>query len=129
MNRRGVQPPTRPPTPDPRHPTIAGLVLLASSLYAAMAVAQVPATPLMTLYRFDGPSTVPYYELERFLRTGPTSPAGTLAQGSSVIPCLVIRDGRPVTDEQGTPYVGFEVVVDAETATPAESARFTEAFN
>lgn len=78
----------------------------------------------MTLYRFNGALDVPYYDVDRFLRDGPVRPAGTLAQGSSVIPCLVVRDGKPVTDAGGTPFVGFEVVVDAKQATPEDSGLF-----
>ena len=102
--------------------------LLALPLFAlATAAAAIPATSLMTVYRFNGPQGVPYYEVERFVRSGPVAPAGTLAQGTSIIPCLVIRDGRPVTDAQGTPYVGFKIVVDARSATAEATARFTEA--
>jgi hypothetical protein len=86
----------------------------------------IPATPIMTVYLFDGPPSVPYYDVDRFLRDGPTSPAGSLAQGTSVIPCLVVRGGRAITDGQGTPYVGFEVVVDANDAAPEATARFNE---
>jgi hypothetical protein len=78
----------------------------------------------MAVYQFDGPQSVPYYDVDSFLRAGPSSPAGTLAQGTALVPCLVIRAGEPVTDKQGTPYVGFEVVVDARSATPASTARF-----
>lgn len=82
--------------------------------------------PLMTVYQFDGPRSVPYYAVDDFLRKGPSAPAGSLTQGSSVIPCLIIRNGQPVTDKQGTPYVGFEVVVDADSADPDSAARFKE---
>jgi hypothetical protein len=88
--------------------------------------ADIPATPLMTVYRFDGPLALPYHEADDFVRRGKASAAGSLTQGSAVIPCLVLRDGQPVTDESGTPYVGFEVVFDADTATPAAKARFDE---
>jgi len=97
-----------------------------ATLCIARAVHAIPATPVMIVYQFNGPLTVPYYDVDRFLSEGETSPAGTLAQGTSVVPCLVIRAGKPVTDEKGTPYVGFEIVVDAREATPASSARFTE---
>jgi hypothetical protein len=102
---------------------IAACVLLCAFLVPCQASA-IPATPLMTVYEFNGPLDVPYYDIETFQRSGPSSRAGTLAQGSSVIPCLVIRDGRPLTDANGTPYVGFEVVVDARTATPAATETF-----
>ena len=36
----------------------------------------------------------------------------------------MLRGGRPLTDGGGTPYVGFEVVVDAREATPADGPRF-----
>jgi hypothetical protein len=103
---------------------IRGLLLVSPLVVLATAAAAIPAAPLMVVYQFDGPASVPYYDVDRFLRSGPTSPAGTLAQGTSVIPCLVVRGGQPVTDEQGTPYVGFEVVVDARSATPASTAHF-----
>ncbi|HSP97041.1 MAG TPA: hypothetical protein VL049_07320 [Candidatus Dormibacteraeota bacterium] len=96
------------------------LLLLASAARA------IPATPLMTVYQFNGPEGVPYYDVDRFLRDGPSRPDGTLAQGTSVIPCLVVRAGRPFTDRDGTPYVGFEVVIDARDATPAATARFKD---
>ena len=88
----------------------------------------VPATPVMTLYQFNGSPDVPYYDIDSFLKNGPKTPAGTLAQGTSLIPCLVIRNGKPVTDEKGTPYVGFKVVVDARQATPASSEAFESAW-
>jgi hypothetical protein len=94
---------------------------------AAPTAAAIPATPVMTLYRFNGPTDLPYYEVETFVRKGASSPAGTLAQGTSVIPCLVVRDGQPLTDGAGTPYVGFRVVVDARKATPADPERFRQA--
>ncbi len=93
---------------------------------AATAVADVPAAPLMTVYRFNSAASVPYYDANRFARGGTNQPAGTLAQGTTIVPCLIIRDGRPLTDDGGTPYVGFEVVVDARDATPADSARFKQ---
>lgn len=99
---------------------------LSALLGLAPAAAQIPATPVMTLYQFNGPLSLPYYDADRFLRHGASSPAGVLAQGTSVIPCLVIRGGKPLVDGEGTPYVGFEVVVDARDATPASTARFTE---
>jgi hypothetical protein len=90
------------------------------------ALAGIPATPVMTLYRFGGSLEMPYYEAARFARDGTLVRAGTLAQGTSVVPCLVMRDGRPATDSSGTPYVGFEIVVDSRRATPAATARFNE---
>ncbi|WP_200255075.1 hypothetical protein [Thiococcus pfennigii] len=100
------------------------LLLLLCSLPAW---ARIPATQVMTLYEFNGPSTTPYYAVDSFARRGPTEPAGRLAQGSAVIPCLVIRDGQALTDKGGTPYVGFEVVMDAAVATPADAERFRRA--
>lgn len=99
-------------------------VLLASR--AAASSLDIPATPVMTLYQFNGPREVPTYDASRFGPGGPGAPAGTLALGSSVVPCLVLRDGKPLTDVEGTPYVGFEVVVDAARATPESTARFNE---
>jgi hypothetical protein len=89
--------------------------------------AAIPATPVMTLYRFNGDLDIPYYAVEDFARRGPGSPAGHLAQGSSLIPCLVIRNGEPLADSKGTPYVGFEVVVDARKADREATARFKSA--
>lgn len=94
---------------------------------ALPARADIPATPVMTLYRFNGPLEVPYYAADAFGRTGTASPAGTLWQGTSVIPCLVVRDSRPLADADGTPYVGFEIVVDARRAEPYDTARFKDA--
>ncbi len=86
--------------------------------------AGIPATPVMTLYKFNGDLEIPYYTVEGFQKRGASAPAGFLTQGSSVIPCLVIRSGRPLTNRTGTPYVGFQVVVDSRTATPASTERF-----
>ena len=102
----------------------AAVVSAAPALPADASAPPIPATPLMTVYRFNGALDVPYYAVESFLRDGATRPAGTIAQGSSVLPCLVVRDGKPVTDASGTPFVGFEVVVDARTATPESTAVF-----
>lgn len=90
--------------------------------------ADIPATPVLTLYRFNGDLTLPYYDIERFQDTGAVSPAGSLVQGTTLIPCLVMRDGRPVTDDSGTPFVGFEIVVDPRSATSEATARVTEAI-
>lgn len=103
------------------------LLLSVSLLLPISALARIPATPVMTHYSFGGNPGVPYYSVESFERGGPRSPAGTLAQGSSVIPCLVIRDGRPLSDSSGTPYVGFELLVDARSAVREDSMRFKEA--
>lgn len=89
-------------------------------LVAIQVQAAIPATPVMTVYKFNGPKSVPTYRADRF--PGPQS--GSLAQGTSVIPCLVIRDGKPLTDSKGTPYVGFEIVVDAAKAGPDATERF-----
>jgi hypothetical protein len=99
-------------------------VLALTLLLAAPAMADIPAAPVMTVYQFNGPAGVPYHDVASFGGGRTPPPAGTLAQGTSVIPCLVVRAGRPLTDADGTPYVGFEVVVDARTATPADAARF-----
>jgi len=99
-----------------------------SLLLAAVAAwsAEIPATQVMTLYRFNGALDIPYYDIASFGRSGPSATAGALAQGTSVVPCLPIRDGQPLTDDQGVPYVGFQMVVDARTATPAAAARYTQ---
>jgi len=82
----------------------------------------------MTVYRFNGPIEVPTYDADAFARSGTAAPqAGGLAQGTSVIPCLVLRGGEPLTDASGTPFVGFEVVIDARRATPESTVRFRDA--
>ncbi|MCW5891141.1 MAG: hypothetical protein KIT14_11405 [bacterium] len=98
------------------------LILVAAG--GVPARADVPAAPVMTVYRFNGPLDVPYYGADAVARSGATTPAGTLAQGTSVVPCLVVRDGRPLVDAGGTPWVGFEIVVDARRAERADTARF-----
>lgn len=100
---------------------ILGALALAASFQIEAAI---PATPVMTLYQFNGPLQVPYYDSDAFARAGAKNPAGHLTQGTSVIPCLVIRNGQPLTDASGTPYVGFERVVDPRTATPAATETF-----
>lgn len=89
-------------------------------------LADIPATPVMTLYKFNGDIDIPYYEVNSFLKSRKPKPAGTLAQGSALIPCLLIRNGRAVTDRKGTPYVGFELVMDARKATPASAGSFID---
>jgi hypothetical protein len=98
-------------------------------LLAARAWADIPATPVMTVYQFNGSLDVPYYDVDAFQRSGKTAPAGSLSQGTSLIPCLVIRGGEPLTDSSGTPYVGFQIVVDARTATPASTEQFQQAVS
>ncbi len=102
---------------------LAALVLL---LAAPLTQAAIPATPVMTIYKFNGPFTVPYYSADAVPGSGAS--AGTLTQGTSVIPCLVIRDGKPLTDVKGTPYVGFEVVVDPRWTNRADTQRFKQAL-
>lgn len=97
------------------------LCLLLTLLFAQTVRAEIPATPVMTLYRFNGSLNIPYYDVDQFRRSGPSTPAGTLAQGSSLVPCLVVTDGEPLTDRKGVPYVGFQVVVDARSATDRKS--------
>jgi hypothetical protein len=104
------------------------LLLPLALVLALPAWAGIPATPVMTLYRFNGPVELPYYDADAFQRQGAATPTGTLAQGTSVVPCLVVRGGKPLTDAQGTPYVGFRVVVDSRTATPADTERFRQAL-
>ena len=100
------------------------LLQLSLFLSAAQAFGAIPAAPLMTLYQFNGPAQTPYYAIDTFQRSGTAVPAGSLAQGSSVVPCLVIRNGQPLTDSSGTPFVGFEVIVDASRATPESTELF-----
>ena len=105
-----------------KKPLILFALFMASPVWAG-----IPATPVMTLYRFNSALQMPYYDVETFRKAGPSSPAGTLAQGASLIPCLVVSSGRPLTDSRGTPYVGFQVVVDPRTATPAATEKFKNA--
>lgn len=98
------------------------------ALAAAGATAAIPATPVMTLYRFNGALELPYFDVEGFERRGATAPAGTLAQGTTLVPCLPVRHGRALTDASGTPFVGFEIVVDARSATPEAAGRLEEAI-
>ncbi|EXJ17205.1 hypothetical protein [Imhoffiella purpurea] len=97
-------------------------LLLSANLQAA-----IPATPVMTVYQFNGPDGLPYYDADSFARNGASRPAGTLFQGTSVIPCLMIRNGEPLTDKSGTPYVGFEVVVDPRRASRGDTDVFKRA--
>ncbi len=103
-------------------------IFLSLFLIGGAVLADIPATPVMTLYEFAGKLDVPYYDVESFRRRGPAAPAGTLAQGTSLIPCLVIRDGKALTDAAGTPYVGFDIVVDSRKATPESTDKFKAAF-
>ena len=103
-----------------KHAIIKALPALA--LLPSLAQAAIPATPVMTLYKFNGPLQVPTY---RIGANGPGPRAGSLTQGTSVIPCLVIQNGRALTDAKGTPYVGFEIVVDS---TKASGQSATETF-
>jgi len=105
------------------------LILLLTFFLTSPSRADIPATPVMTLYRFNSPLDIAYYDIETFRRTGgPSAPVGTLAQGTSLVPCLVVSGGQPLTDSQGVPYVGFEVIVDSRTATPAATERFKKAL-
>jgi hypothetical protein len=90
--------------------------------------ASVPVAPVLTLYQFNGPLEIPYYNIDSFLKSGTSSPAGYLTQGSSVIPCVVIRDNQPLTDKSGTPFVGFQVVIDAGKAPPDSADILRTAF-
>ena len=92
------------------------------------ALAAIPATPVMTLYQFNGALEVPYYDVQAFQRSGLANPAGNLVQGTSLIPCLVVNEGQPLTDASGTPYVGFDIVVDPRAANASATARVTEAI-
>ena len=103
-------------------------ILFLSLLISSAVWAGIPATPVMTLYQFNAPLEIPYYDLETFHRSGPSTPAGTLTQGTSLIPCLIVRNGQALTDEKGTPYVGFQVVVDSRTANSSAVGRFQQAL-
>jgi hypothetical protein len=102
---------------------LAAFLLASAVLLPAAAGAAIPATPVMTVYKFNGPMTVPTY---RIGANGPGAPAGSLTQGTSLIPCLVVRNGRALTDASGTPYVGFEIVVDSSTASGPTATRTFE---
>jgi hypothetical protein len=102
------------------------IIFLFLMLLSAQLWADVPATPVMTLYQFNGDLEIPYYRVDDVVRSAKPRPAGALTQGTAVIPCLVIRDGRPLTDRKGTPFVGFRVVMDPDTATPDSVRRFTQ---
>jgi hypothetical protein len=103
---------------------LGGLFALAASLAAA---AEIPATPVLTLYRFNGEPSLPYFDVEQFARSGAAgAPAGRLLQGTTLIPCLAMRAGRPLTDASGTPFVGFEIVVDPRSANRDSAARLKE---
>ena len=108
-------------------PAVALRALAVLLLASSQAVADIPATEVMTVYRFNAALEIPYYGVEAFRRSGTAVPAGTLTQGSSVVPCLVIREGRPLTDRSGTPFVGFEVVVDSRRATRESTEQFKTA--
>lgn len=95
-------------------------------LIATQVSASIPATPVMTLYQFNGKLEIPYYEINSFAKSGATRPAGSLKQGTSLIPCLVIKNGKPLTSGGGTPFVGFKVLVDSATATPASVKKFND---
>lgn len=103
------------------------LSVLITLCCTSLAWAGIPATPLMTLYRFNGPLEIPYYRVDAVASGGSLSPAGTLVQGTSVIPCVVVNNGQPLTDRQGVPYAGFEVVVDPRKDGPAATARYKQA--
>ncbi len=72
----------------------------------------VPATEVMSLYKFNGDLKIPYFSVSSFQKSGPQKAAGYLSQGTSLIPCVVIKNGKPLTTTRGTPYVGFEVMVE-----------------
>ena len=74
-----------------RNPLV-GLFALAASW---VVVADIPATPVMTLYRFNGDLNLPYYDVDKFHSAGAAAaPVGRLVQGTTLIPCLAIRGGR-----------------------------------
>ncbi|MEA3290937.1 MAG: hypothetical protein U9Q71_01295 [Pseudomonadota bacterium] len=87
----------------------------------------IPATSVMTIYQFSGDTDIPYYDVATFRRKGAAAPAGYLSQGSAVLPCLVMDNGRPLTDGKGTPYVGYQIVMDSRTATPASAEKLRQA--
>jgi len=100
------------------------LCIILGVFFSAQAWASIPATPVMTLYRFNGDTDIPYFRVDSFGKNGPGKPAGRLAQGTSVIPCVMVKSNKPLTNSSGVPYVGFEVVVDARKAGPTDTIRF-----
>ncbi len=102
------------------------ILFLFLMLLSAQLLADIPATPVMTLYKFNGGTEIPYYRVDDVASSAKLQPAGTLAQGTAVIPCLVIRAGRPLTNRRGTPFVAFQVVMDPGAATPATADRFKQ---
>ncbi|OOZ42801.1 hypothetical protein [Solemya elarraichensis gill symbiont] len=94
------------------------LVLLLQPTFA-----EVPAAPAMTLYQLAGDAKISYYKKDQFARSGKKKVAGSLAQGSWVVPCLVIHNDKPLTASDGTPYVGFEILFDANKATATSTKR------
>jgi len=117
--------PTKTPRSQPRFlGLLSAAIGLAGLLISLQSQADIPATPVMTLYKFNGALKMPYYDADAFARRGAKSPAGYLTQGSSVIPCLLMRNGKPLTDSKGTPYVGFEILVDSSNAGPDSTDRF-----
>jgi hypothetical protein len=100
--------------------------LALSFLLPVLTWAAIPATPVMTLYKFNGPLQVPTYQVGA---KGLGARAGSLTQGTSVIPCLVVRNGRALTDAKGTPFVSFDIVVDSSKASGLSATKaFERAF-
>ena len=56
--------------------------VLLAALGFGSAAADIPATPVLTLYRFNGDLNLPYYHVQRFEGRGSVAPAGLLAQGT-----------------------------------------------
>lgn len=100
------------------------LLVFFVSLSLSAPAAAIPATEVMTLYRFNDGIEVPYYSLPSAIEPGKLEQLGSLAQGSAVIPCLAMHRGRPLTRRSGTPLVGFELVMDSRRATPQSVAQF-----
>lgn len=90
--------------------------------------AEVPAAPVLTLYQFNGPLEIAYYNIDAFRKNGASSPAGYLTQGSSVIPCVVVKDNQPLTRKDSVPFVGFQIVFDAAKAPPDAANILRKAF-
>jgi len=107
-------------------PIIRNLLPALALLLPSLTQASIPATPVMSLYKFNGPLQLPTY---RIGSNGLGARAGSITQGTSIIPCLVIKNGRALTDAKGTPYVGFEIVVDAAKASgPSATETFKRSF-
>jgi hypothetical protein len=131
-DRSDMNSPSTQQSPVHRWLAAIGALFMLALVTSSLARADIPAAPVMTLYRFNGPVDIPYYAVEdvrgRALASGSARAAGTLAQGTTVIPCLVLDGAKPITDPGGAPLVGFTIVADARTATADSTATVRDAL-